>query len=57
MADVTPINAELIAIITTLQVQVDALTAVAPVAAAAVPAGAAPVVFADMPQMLGTDDL
>jgi hypothetical protein len=38
-------------------VQVAALTAVAPGAAAAPPADAALVVFADMPQMLGAKDL
>jgi hypothetical protein len=45
------------AIITTLQAQIVALQNAAPAAAAAPPAGAATVVFADMPQMLGADDL
>jgi hypothetical protein len=57
MAGVAPTNAELMAIIATLQVQVDALTAAPPVAAAAPHAGAALVVFAETPQMLGADDL
>jgi hypothetical protein len=38
-------------------VQVNALQNAAPAAAAAPPVGAASVVFANMPQMLGTDDL
>jgi hypothetical protein len=50
-------NAELMAIIAMLQVQVDAMTATAPVATAAPSAGAAPVVIADTPQMLGINDL
>jgi hypothetical protein len=45
------------AIITTLQAQIVALQNAAPAAAAAPPAGAATVVFANMPQTLGTDDL
>jgi hypothetical protein len=53
----TPTNAELMAMITQIQVQVNALQNAAPAAAAAPPAGAAPVVFADMPQMLGANDL
>ncbi len=57
MAGASPTHAELMAIITTLQAQVTALQNVAPAAAAAPPAGAAPVVFADMPQTLGTHDL
>jgi hypothetical protein len=44
-------------IIAQLQAQVNALQNMAPAAAAAPPAGAAPVVFADMPQMLGANDL
>jgi hypothetical protein len=52
-----PTNAKLMAIITQLQAQVNALQNVAPAAAAASPAGAALVVFADMPQTLGTNDL
>jgi hypothetical protein len=50
MAAPTPTTAELMAIINTLQ-------AAAPAAAAAPPAGAATVVFANMPQMLGANDL
>ncbi len=57
MAAPTPTTAELMAIITTLQAQIIALRNVAPAAAAAPPAGAATVVFANTPQMLGTDDL
>ncbi len=45
------------AIITTLQVQIVALQNAAPAAAAAPPAGAATVVFAIMPQILGANDL
>jgi hypothetical protein len=45
------------AIITTLQAQIVALQNTAPVAAAAPPASAATVVFANMPQTLGADDL
>jgi hypothetical protein len=45
------------AIITTLQVQILALQNAAPAAAAAPPAGAATVVFADTHQRLGTNDL
>ncbi len=52
-----PTTAKLMAIITTLQVQIVALQNVAPAAAAAPPAGTATVVFADMPQTLGADDL
>jgi hypothetical protein len=57
MAGATPTNAELMAIITTLQAQVTALQNTTPAAAAAPPAGTAPVVFTDMPQMLGINDL
>jgi hypothetical protein len=57
MADPTPTTAKLMAIINTLQAQIVALQNVAPAATAAPPAGAATVVFADMPQMLGTADL
>jgi hypothetical protein len=57
MATPAPTTAKLMAIITMLQAQIVAFQNVAPVAAAAPPAGAATVVFADMPQMLGTDDL
>jgi hypothetical protein len=57
MAGAAPNNAELMTIVTTLQVQVTALQNASPAAAAAPPAGAAPVVFADTPQMLGVDDL
>jgi hypothetical protein len=45
------------AIITMLQVQIVALQNAAPAAAAASPAGAATVVFANTPQTLGTDVL
>jgi hypothetical protein len=57
MAAPAPTTAKLMAIITTLQVQIDALQNAAPAAAAAPQAGAATVVFADTPQTLGTDDL
>jgi hypothetical protein len=57
MAGATPTNTELLALIVMLQVQVAALTAAAPAATAAPPAGAALVVLADTPQMLGADDL
>jgi hypothetical protein len=46
----------LMAIIAQLQVHVNSLQNMTPAAAAAPPAGAAPVVFADMPQMLGAND-
>jgi hypothetical protein len=52
-----PTTAKLMAIITTLQAQIAALQNVAPAAAAAPPAGAATVVFANMPQTLGANDL
>jgi hypothetical protein len=57
MAAATPSTTKLIAIITQLQVQILTLQNVAPAAAAAPPAGAAPVVFTDKPQTLGTNDL
>ncbi len=57
MDGAAPTNAELMAIITTLQAQVTALQNVALAATAAPPACAAPVVFADMPQTLGANDL
>jgi hypothetical protein len=57
MAGATPTKAELLALIAMLQAQVAALTAMAPAATAAPPVGAAPVVFADTPQMLGANDL
>jgi hypothetical protein len=57
MAAPAPTTAKLMAIITTLQVQIFALQNTAPAAAAAPPAGAATVVFANTPQMLGTNDL
>jgi hypothetical protein len=50
----TPTTAELMAIITTLQVQIFALQNAAPAAAAAPPAGA---VVANMPWTLGANDL
>jgi hypothetical protein len=52
-----PTTAKLMAIITMLQVQIVALQNMAPAATAAPPAGAATVVFADMPQTLGANDL
>jgi hypothetical protein len=57
MAAPAPTTAELMAIITMLQVQIVALQNAAPAAAAAPPAGAATVVFANTPQMLGSNDL
>jgi hypothetical protein len=57
MATSAPTTAKLMAIITQLQAQVAALQNVAPAAATAPPAGAAPVVFAGMPKTLGADDL
>jgi hypothetical protein len=57
MAAPAPTTAELMAITTTLQAQTVALQNAAPAATAAPPAGAATVVFADMPQTLGTNDL
>jgi hypothetical protein len=57
MAGVAPTNAELIAIIANLQALIAVLQATAPAATAAPPAGTVLVVFADMPQMLGADDL
>jgi hypothetical protein len=52
-----PTTAKLMAIITTIQAQNVALQNATPAAAAAPPAGAAAVVFADMPQTLGANDL
>jgi hypothetical protein len=52
-----PTNAELMAIFAQLHAQVNALQNAAPTVATAPPAGAAPVVFADMPRTLGADDL
>jgi hypothetical protein len=57
MAAPSPTTAKLMTIITTLQAQIVALQNAAPAAAAAPPAGAAPVVFANTPQMLGANDL
>jgi hypothetical protein len=57
MEGATPTNAELIALIAMLQVQVAALTAVTPVAATAPPTRAAPVISANTPQKLGANDL
>jgi hypothetical protein len=57
MAAPAPTTAKLMAIITMLQAQIVALKNAAPAAAAAPPAGATPVVFADTPQMLGANDL
>ena len=57
MANQQPTVQELQALIQALQAQVQALQNAAPAVQAA-PAGAAtPVVFADMPQTLGVDDL
>ena len=53
----SPTNPKLMAIITQLQVQVDALHNTTPNAATAPPAGAAQVVFVDMLQTLGAVDL
>ncbi len=57
MAAPAPTTAELMAIITTLQAKIVALQNAAPAAAAAPPAGAATLVFANTPQMLGANDL
>jgi hypothetical protein len=57
MANPAPTTAEPMAIINTLQMQIVALQNVAPAAAAAPPAGAATVVFANTPQMLGANNL
>ncbi len=57
MAAPAPTTAKLMAIITMLQAQIVALQIMAPAATAAPPAGAATVVFADMPQTLGANDL
>jgi hypothetical protein len=57
MAAPAPTTAKLMAIITTLQAQIVAFQNAAPADAAAPPAGAATMVFADMPQMLGANDL
>jgi hypothetical protein len=57
MAAPAPTTAELMAIINMLQVHFFALQNAAPAAAAALPAGAATMVFSDMPQTLGINDL
>jgi hypothetical protein len=57
MAGATPTKKEFLALIAMLQAQVAMLTAAALVAAAAQPAGTAPMIFADMPQTLGAYDL
>ncbi len=57
MAAPAPTTSELMAIVTMLQAQIVVLQNAAPTAAAAPPAGAATVVFADVPQTLGPDDL
>ncbi len=57
MAAPAPSTAKLMAIITTLQAKIVALQNKAPAAAAAPPAGAATVVFANTPQTLGANDL
>jgi hypothetical protein len=57
MAAPAPTTAELMAIITMFRAQIVALQNVATAAAASPPAGTATVVFADMPQTLGANDL
>ena len=57
MAIPAPTTAKLMAIITTLQVQIVALQNAAPAATAAPLVGTATVVFTDTPQMLGANDL
>jgi hypothetical protein len=57
MANQEPTVQELQALIQALQAQVQALQNVAPAVQAAPAAAAAPVVFADMPQTLGVNDL
>jgi hypothetical protein len=57
MAAPAPTTAKLMAIITTLQAKIVALQNAAPAAAAAPLAGAATVLFADMPQTLGANNL
>jgi hypothetical protein len=57
MAAPAPTTAKLMAIITTLQVQIVALQNAVPAADAAPPAGTATMVFADTPQTLGANDL
>jgi hypothetical protein len=57
MAVPTPTTTKLMAIITQLQVQIVALQNGTQADTAAPPAGAAPVVFANTPQMLGANDL
>jgi hypothetical protein len=57
MANQQPTVQEPQALILKLQAQVQALQNAAPAVQAAPAATATPVVFADMPQMLGVDDL
>jgi hypothetical protein len=57
MANQQPTVQDLQALILALQAQVQALLNTAPAIQAAPAAAAAPVVFADTPQMLGVDDL
>jgi hypothetical protein len=57
MASPALTTAKLMAIITMLQAQIVALQNAAQAAPAAPPAGAATVVFANMPQTLGANDL
>jgi hypothetical protein len=57
MVNQQPTVQELQALILVLQAQVQALQNVAPAVQAAPAAAATPVVFADMPQTLGADDL
>ncbi len=57
MANQQPTVQELQALIQALQAQVQALQNAAPAVQAAPAAAAAPVDLADMPQMLGVDDI
>ncbi len=57
MAAPAPTTAKLMAIITMLQAHIVAVQNAGPAAATAPPAGAATMVFADTPQMLGANDL
>jgi hypothetical protein len=57
MTPYAPPTAKLMAIIAMLQAQIVALQNMAPAAAAAPPAATATVVFANMPQMLGANNL
>jgi hypothetical protein len=57
MAANVPTIEELLALVQTLQAQVNALTAAAPAAPNVIAAPAAPVVFADTPSTLGVEDI